>query len=134
MSTIFEWNKYNTLSRDKNGKSKIATDSIYDVLSKAESDKNKILNSRGLDHPTTCPFRDQVPETIEHIMIGCVFVKVVWSRIETALDKEGWKPRTDEELTALCRDKIESGRSRKDERTLIVLVTRELLKHHNSIR
>jgi hypothetical protein len=32
------------------------------------------LAKRGLPHPTACPLCDQAEETIQHVMISCVFV------------------------------------------------------------
>jgi hypothetical protein len=39
------------------------------------------LQKRGLPYPTSCPFRDQEEETIQHLLLSCVFAKQVWAHI-----------------------------------------------------
>lgn len=36
------------------------------------------LSSRGLPHPESCPLCDQEQETIEHILVSCVFARQFW--------------------------------------------------------
>ena len=37
------------------------------------------LAKRNLPHPEACPFCEQEGETINHLMVGCVFVREVWN-------------------------------------------------------
>jgi hypothetical protein len=37
------------------------------------------LARRNLPHPEVCPFCDQEEETINHILLGCVFAREVWT-------------------------------------------------------
>jgi hypothetical protein len=39
------------------------------------------LARKGLDHPQHSSFCDQEEETIQHILVGCVFSKEVWFRV-----------------------------------------------------
>ncbi|WVZ94677.1 hypothetical protein U9M48_040542 [Paspalum notatum var. saurae] len=39
------------------------------------------LAKRGLPHPSACPLCDQAAETIQHILISCVFSREVWTSI-----------------------------------------------------
>lgn len=39
------------------------------------------LAKRCLPHPTACPLCDQAEETIQHILVSCVFARQVWSLI-----------------------------------------------------
>jgi hypothetical protein len=39
------------------------------------------LARKGLDHPSYCLFCDQEEETIQHILVGCIFSKKVWFRV-----------------------------------------------------
>lgn len=39
------------------------------------------LAKRGLPHPAACPLCDQVEESIQHILVSCVFSRQVWSHI-----------------------------------------------------
>jgi hypothetical protein len=36
------------------------------------------LQKRGLSHPAQCPLCDQEPETIDHLLVGCVFARTFW--------------------------------------------------------
>ena len=36
------------------------------------------LQRRLLPHPAACPFCDQEPETIDHLLLGCVLARQVW--------------------------------------------------------
>jgi hypothetical protein len=39
------------------------------------------LARRGLDHPDKCPLCDQEDETVQHILVSCVFAREVWVQI-----------------------------------------------------
>ena len=36
---------------------------------------------RGLDHPEKCPLCDQESETLDHILVSCVFAREFWFRL-----------------------------------------------------
>ena len=36
---------------------------------------------RGLDHPDKCPLCDQQDETIQHILVSCVFARETWTKV-----------------------------------------------------
>jgi hypothetical protein len=36
------------------------------------------LEKRGLNHPSSCPLCDQEPETINHLLVSCVFARIFW--------------------------------------------------------
>jgi hypothetical protein len=36
------------------------------------------LARRGLDHPDTCPLCDQADDTIQHLLVSCVFTRCIW--------------------------------------------------------
>jgi hypothetical protein len=38
------------------------------------------LARRGMDHPDRCPLCDQQDETVQHILVTCVFARDVWFR------------------------------------------------------
>lgn len=37
------------------------------------------LAKRGVPHPSACPFYDQKAETIQHVLLSCVFDRQVWA-------------------------------------------------------
>ncbi|WVZ51091.1 LOW QUALITY PROTEIN: hypothetical protein U9M48_002270 [Paspalum notatum var. saurae] len=43
------------------------------------------LAKRGLPHPDACPLCDQADETLQHILIGCVFSRQIWDLILQSL-------------------------------------------------
>jgi hypothetical protein len=38
-----------------------------------------------MDHPKRCPLCDQHEETINHLLVACVFVRQVWTRLLVAV-------------------------------------------------
>jgi hypothetical protein len=44
------------------------------------------LTKRGLDHPERCPLCDQHEETINHLLVACVFACQVWSGLLVAVE------------------------------------------------
>lgn len=50
-----------------------------------------------------------------------------------ALGNQDWIPSRGEKLAHCCQGKIDTGRSGKDVRTLLILVLWELRKHRNAI-
>jgi hypothetical protein len=36
------------------------------------------LEKRGMNHPIRCPLCDQEPESIDHLLVSCVFSRVFW--------------------------------------------------------
>ena len=50
------------------------------------------LARRGLDHQEACPFCDQHEESIDHILLHCVFACQVGPIICTAMNKPNWTP------------------------------------------
>uniref|UniRef100_A0A452YW54 Reverse transcriptase zinc-binding domain-containing protein n=1 Tax=Aegilops tauschii subsp. strangulata TaxID=200361 RepID=A0A452YW54_AEGTS len=39
------------------------------------------LATRGLPHQDTCPFCDQHEESIQHLLLSCVFARQVWHEL-----------------------------------------------------
>jgi hypothetical protein len=53
------------------------------------------LACRGMDHPERCPLRDQQDETVQHILVACVFARDVWFRTLSRLGLQHLTPRSD---------------------------------------
>jgi hypothetical protein len=53
------------------------------------------LEHRGLPRPTACPFCDHVQESIAHLPLGCVFVRMVWATCLRWWNKVDHVPTTD---------------------------------------
>jgi hypothetical protein len=91
------------------------------------------LARRGLDHPEQCPFCDQEEETINHLLLDCVFASEVWATVAAAAGKPDWAPRRGESIVKWCAETGGSGRASKETRTVSTLVLWELWKHRNAI-
>jgi hypothetical protein len=52
------------------------------------------LARRGLDHLESCPLCDQREETVQHILISCVFVKDIWFRVLSKVGLQSLSPGT----------------------------------------
>ena len=93
------------------------------------------LAKRNLPHPESCPLCDQVDETINHLLVGCVFARQVWTLV---LEQIGlllvapqhnvsrfsrWWKRS---IAAVPKE------IRKGLNSLIILVAWEIWKHRNS--
>jgi hypothetical protein len=92
------------------------------------------LAKRGLPHQAACPLCDQDVETINHILVSCVFAREVWSLVLNRIIPAVRPPRIDSHFNSWwCRA---SATLPKDERkgfnSLVVLVVWELWKHRNA--
>jgi hypothetical protein len=92
------------------------------------------LAKRGLPHPDACPFCDQEDETVQHILVSCVFAREVWLLI---FQRMGLLTITPQPLAVHFTSwwcKAIQGvdkELKKDLNSLIILVVWEILKHHN---
>lgn len=69
------------------------------------------LARRGLPHQDACPFCDQEDETIDHILLTCVFARTVWRTLCSALGKPQWSPTAQDTLKDWCVARTSSRRS-----------------------
>jgi mannosylglycoprotein endo-beta-mannosidase len=58
------------------------------------------LQRRGLPAPASCPLCNQEPETIQHLLLGCVVAREVWTWALSRWGKLGWLPAADEDLVS----------------------------------
>lgn len=79
------------------------------------------LARRGLPHEDSCPYCAQHEESINHILLDCVFARHVWSTVCTTLCSPEWVPSVDAILTNWCINKPNSCHSSKDLRVIITL-------------
>jgi hypothetical protein len=94
-----------------------------------------LLAKRNLPHPEACPFCDQEDETINHLLVGCVFARQVWFLVfqhlrllhlapqPTVTRFSGWWKSS---TSAVPND------MRKGLNSLIILVAWEIWKHRNA--
>jgi hypothetical protein len=68
------------------------------------------LAKRGLPHQSACPFCDQHQESIDHILLACVFVRTVWMTVCTSWGRQDWTHTPNGKLQQWCVNK-EGGRT-----------------------
>ena len=91
------------------------------------------LARRGLLHQDTCPFCDQHGETLDHILVSCVFTREVWHLVHMATDRPDLAPRIDEPLKEQCIWTELAHANRRTTRAICILGLWELWKHRNGI-
>lgn len=91
------------------------------------------LARRGLPHQDAYPFCCQMPESINHLLVSCVFVRSVWHPVLMAWGREEWAPLATDNLLSWCTSLQPQAHARKDFHTIILLVCWELWKHRNAI-
>jgi hypothetical protein len=83
------------------------------------------LKKRGLPHPLACPLCDQEAETIQYLLLSCVFARQVWAAVFQKLGLPSLVPRPTDDcfLSWWSRSKRQiSKNSRKGLNTVITLV------------
>lgn len=91
------------------------------------------LQSRGMDHPAACPFCDQQQETINHLMMGCPFVRDIWHCFFLFWGKDEWTPSEDRPISSWWADINLAGKEKKDLARAVTLICWETWKHRNCI-
>lgn len=91
------------------------------------------LARRGLPHQAQCPLCDQLPETVDHLLVACVFTRTVWHKVWTAWGKPEWTPGADDRLVSWSSTLHHDEQSSKDLHSVLLLVMWETWKHRNSI-
>jgi hypothetical protein len=88
------------------------------------------LTKRGLPHPMACPFCDQTDETIQHILVGCVFSRQIWALIFQWLNLSSLAPHLQTLFFPWWAQSLKEDQ--KGLNTLFVLVAWEIWKFQNS--
>ena len=92
------------------------------------------LSRRGLPHQDKCPLCDQEEETIDHVLLACVFAMTMWAAVCTTLVKPEWMPTPQDSLQSwLCTKQRMNTMATKDLHAILLLALWELWKHRNAI-
>ncbi|WVZ89347.1 hypothetical protein U9M48_035768 [Paspalum notatum var. saurae] len=92
------------------------------------------LAKRGLPHPHTCPLCDQEQETMQHLLISCVFSREVWTLVFSNLWLHDLIPQLDgKSFSGWWSGAIKRAPKevKKGLNSLIILVPWEIWKHRN---
>ncbi|WVZ53711.1 LOW QUALITY PROTEIN: hypothetical protein U9M48_004616, partial [Paspalum notatum var. saurae] len=92
------------------------------------------LSKRGLPHPNTCPLCDQAEETINHLLVSCVFSREIWSTILRFIGLPTAAPQDERSFSGWWYRAISRvpKEMKKGLNSLIILVAWELWKHRNA--
>ena len=91
------------------------------------------LGRRGLPRPAACPFCDQVEEDIDHLLLGCVLARDVWSSFLSRWGRADWIPDHDARLEEWLPLRTLGGNEAKDMWTAITLICWSLWRHRNNV-
>jgi hypothetical protein len=92
------------------------------------------LQRRGLPAPASCPLCSQEePETIRHLLLGCVVAREVWTWALSRWGKLGWLPAADEDLVSWWTSRPGQGASQRDLWTSLILVFWSIWTHRNDV-
>ena len=92
------------------------------------------LDKRGFNHPPKCPLCDQVGETIDHLLVSCVFTWQFWFSILQEFGLQAIAPQLEDccfiDWWAGASSRF-SGQVKKGVNSIIILGSWLVWKHHN---
>jgi len=92
------------------------------------------LARKGLQHPAACPLCDQAQETIDHLLVSCVFARQLWFSILLKFGLQVLAPNLEdenfEEWWANASGRV-SGRVLNGLNSIIILGAWNLWNHRN---
>lgn len=91
------------------------------------------LARRGLPHQDACPLCDQHEESIQHLLISCVFARQVWHGLGVITGRQELEPLHDETLGEWCIRQDQDPRHRRSTRAKCLLGMWMVWKHRNDI-
>ena len=91
------------------------------------------LARRGLPHQEACPFCNQHDETLDHLLVTCIFAHEVWLWILTTADRQNGVGTCSKTLQSWCIQQEQVQDHRRITHAITLLVLWELWKHRNGI-
>jgi hypothetical protein len=91
------------------------------------------LARKGLPHPAACPFCDQVEETVDHLLVACVFSWQFWFNVLQQFNLQILAPQTDPSFFdwwAAASSRVD-GQVQKGLNSIIILAAWSIWKHRN---
>lgn len=92
------------------------------------------LARKGLPHPEVCPLCDQSDETLDHLLVSCVFSRQVWFAILHRFGLQDLAPQAEETSFEDWWEKISkrvSGQGKKGLNSIVILGAWTLWNHRN---
>jgi mannosylglycoprotein endo-beta-mannosidase len=91
------------------------------------------LERRRLPRPVACPLCDQEPETIQHLLVGCVVARQVWAWALNLWDRMAWLPLANTGLLLWWTSRPCPKATQRDLWTAIILVFWCIWRHRNDV-
>ena len=88
---------------------------------------------RGMPHPTSCPRCNQQVEDLDHMLLGCVVSREVWTRFFSLWGRVDAIPGTEERFTEWLPVRTAAGPDRRDLWTGVTLICWCLWRHRNGV-
>ena len=92
------------------------------------------LARKGLPHPAVCPLCDQVEETIDHLLVSCVFSRQMWFNVLQGLGLQALAPGPDDLIFDDWWDNVSnrvSGQVQKGVNSIVILGAWNLWNQRN---
>ena len=92
------------------------------------------LARKGLSHPAVCPLCDQVEETIDHLLVSCVFSYQMWFNVLQGLGLHALAPGPDDLIFDDWWDNVSdrvSGQVQKGVNSVVILGAWNLWNQRN---
>ena len=92
------------------------------------------LARKGLPHPAVCPLCDQAEETLDHLLISCVFSRQMWFNLLHGLGLQALAPGLDDKVFDDWWENLSnklSGQVQKGVNSLVILGAWNLWNHRN---
>jgi hypothetical protein len=80
-----------------------------------------------------CPLCDQEPETIQHLLVGCVVARQVWAWALNLWDRMAWLPLANTGLLLWWTSRPCPKATQRDLWTAIILVFWCIWRHRNDV-
>jgi hypothetical protein len=92
------------------------------------------LARHGLDHPEKCPLCDQMEETMNHLLVSCVFSRQFWFNLLRQVQLQDLTPQPDNnsfmEWWGNLNNQV-TGPTKKGLNSIIILCAWTIWKHRN---
>jgi hypothetical protein len=91
------------------------------------------LARRRLPCPAACPLCDQAPETLQHLLLGCVVAQEIWVWTLNLWDRLPWLPPADAKILQWWTSRPCPKATQRDLWTSIILLFWCIWRHRNDV-
>jgi hypothetical protein len=91
------------------------------------------LERRMLPHPAACPLCNQAPETLQHLLLGCVVAQEIWVWALNLWERMPWLPLADAKILHWWTSRPCPQVTQRDLWTSIILLFWCIWRHRNDV-